>query len=388
MGTVKKDDPKLEISKVNVGSKFYKFNPLITKESTVDNPSRLFDAQDFAKTKQEQHFVDTEEPHKLRRRLILKDHPEMRELIAPEPLSVLLIFGILCSQLWIAINIQHCGWFAYLVVLYCYGGTVNHTTLLLNHEISHDLCFGRANPKSIEGQVRWALNRAAGIITNFCTGVPFSISFRRYHLDHHAYQGSTTQDADLPVPVEMTLFQGTCGKLSYMVTQLFWYAVRPSIGMGKQISLWEIINILVQLGFNTWVVQRWGWGPMIYLLCSNAFFYIHVCGGHFIAEHYEFVEGFETYSYTGSCNLFNLNVGYHIEHHDFTGIAWSRIWKVRELAPEWYKHLPTHTSYARVIYNYIFHPDIGPWSRIVRVGSKKKAGANIADDSGSLDADI
>jgi len=88
--------------------------------------------------------------------------------------------------------------------------------------------------------------------------------------------------------------------------------------------------------------------------------------GHFIAEHYQFVKGQETYSYYGPCNWVNFNVGYHYEHHDFPKVAWSKLPQVREIAPEYYKTLPSYTSYVAVIFRYIWDPKIGPFSRIKR----------------------
>jgi sphingolipid delta-4 desaturase len=66
---------------------------------------------------------------------------------------------------------------------------------------------------------------------------------------------------------------------------------------------------------------------------------------HFIAEHYEFVKGQETYNYYGIMNFFNLNLGYHMEHHDFPWIPWNQLPKVHAIAKEFYDTVPFHTSY-------------------------------------------
>jgi len=114
----------------------------------------------------------------------------------------------------------------------------------------------------------------------------------------------------------------------------------------------------------------------MYFWGAKSFFYLfggtllgmglHPAAGHFIAEHYEFETNAETYSYYGPMNIFAVNVGYHNEHHDFPRVPWTKLPEVKRLAPEFYDHLPHHTSYIWVIYQYITNPNVGPYSRVKR----------------------
>jgi len=300
----------------------------------------------------------TEEPHASRRKEILKKHPEIKTLFGPDPWlavwSLLLVAFQVCS---LAV-IRQLSWGPTLVLAYCLGGTLNHSLMLAVHEIAHSLAFGFSHPIA---------NRALGMIANLPLGLPMSVTFRYYHLNHHKHQGDRKLDTDIPTALEARLFDTTAGKCVWMVLQPFFYCFRPLVVDPRPPGALELTNVAVQLAFNAAVVHVFGWRCLAYLAAGTVLAMgLHPVAGHFIAEHYMFAKGQETYSYYGPLNMLCFNVGYHNEHHDFPFVPGSRLPMVRAMAPEYYDTLPRHDSWVRVIYAFITDPSIGPYARVIR----------------------
>ena len=70
------------------------------------------------------------------------------------------------------------------------------------------------------------------------------------------------------------------------------------------------------------------------------------------------LQGQETYSYYGPLNALTYNVGYHNEHHDFPQIPHSRLYRLRQIAPEFYNTLTWHTSWCWIIYKFLTDPEV------------------------------
>ena len=93
---------------------------------------------------------------------------------------------------------------------------------LAMHEISHGLAFRR---------LFW--NRVFGIIANLPMGVPAFGSFKRYHMEHHKYQGEEGIDTDVPTPFEIGFFNNTMKKVLWVFLQPAFYALRPLFTVPK-----------------------------------------------------------------------------------------------------------------------------------------------------------
>jgi len=142
----------------------------------------------------------------------------------------------------------------------------------------------------------------------------------------------------------------------------------------KPVTTWEIFNWICAITFDVFIYLYFGDKALTYLLASTFLGHgLHPSAGHFVAEHFAFgsesgsgSSGQETFSYYGSLNYINFNVGYHVEHHDFPRVPWTKLPKLREIAKEYYDDLPSYTSYIYVLYTYIMDPTLGPMSRIKR----------------------
>ncbi|EAA00223.3 AGAP012111-PA [Anopheles gambiae str. PEST] len=174
-------------------------------------------------------------------------------------------------------------------------------------------------------------------------------------------------DTDLPTYLEAKLFCTTLGKFFWVCLQPLFYIFRPLVVNPKPPQKLELVNGVIQLAFNTIVVQYFGWKVMVYLIVGSLLAMgLHPVAGHFISEHYMFAKGFETYSYYGPLNWITFNVGYHNEHHDFPAVPGRLLPEVKRIAPEFYDNIPQHTSWTRVLYDFITDPSVGPYARIKR----------------------
>ncbi|KAG9591323.1 dihydroceramide delta(4)-desaturase, partial [Aureobasidium melanogenum] len=325
----------------------------------------------------------TEEPHRSRRMAIIKAHPEVLKLCGPEPLTiplVLAVVGLQCTCAYLLSNTPFWSWRSWLTA-YIIGATANQNLFLAIHEISHNLAFKSG-----------LANRLFAIVANLPIGIPYSASFRPYHLTHHKSLGVDGLDTDLPTALEAFFLDSIAGKAFFCTFQILFYALRPM--MVYQIPLTKIhaLNIAVQLLFDYVLIQSWGGKAVGYFILSSFLAgSLHPVAGHFIAEHYVFDRASlenkqardpkqripvpETFSYYGPLNLLTYNVGLHNEHHDFPAIPWTRLWKVNEIAKEFYQDLPYHRSWVGVIWQFIMDKEVGMWCRVKRKEGGRKVGA-------------
>lgn len=304
-----------------------------------------------------------EEPHRTRRTAILKAHPEIRKLMGHEPLTKYVVMSVAVMQLSIALamwanGIHPLDW-RFLLSAYVIGGTANQNIFLAIHEITHNLAF-----KSIRA------NRILAIVANLPIGIPYAMTFKPYHIEHHKHLGEDGIDTDMPTKYELWCLNNVLGKAFFATFQLLFYALRPGLVRVQRLGPWHFANIGLQLAFDALLYEACGrsWTPLLYLLMSSFFAgSLHPMAGHFIAEHYMFSQiQQETWSYYGPLNIFLYNVGYHNEHHDFPSVPWTRLPELHKIASEFYTVLPYHTSWTMVILQFIFSDHSGMNMRVKR----------------------
>ena len=74
-----------------------------------------------------------------------------------------------------------------LSAAYLIGAFADHALFVMIHECAHNLLFKKRNA-----------NTWAAILANLPQIFPSAVSFQRYHLKHHSFQGIHELDADLP----------------------------------------------------------------------------------------------------------------------------------------------------------------------------------------------
>ncbi len=335
--------------------------------------------QDQSSNRDQFFWTYTEEPHRTRRQAIIKAHPGITKLCGPEPLTKYLVLLVVLLQTYCAYLLSSTpilSW-KFLMTAYIVGATANQNLFLSIHEISHNLAF--RSPSA---------NRALAIFANLPIGIPYSASFRPYHLTHHKSLGVAGLDADLPTSFEAIFLDSLLGKAFFCTFQILFYAIRPMCVYQIPLTGVHYANIIVQLAFDACLVRAFGTNALVYLILSSFLAgSLHPCAAHFIAEHYAFdapssaskqpsnVPIPETYSYYGYLNILTYNVGYHNEHHDFPAVPWSRLPSLHKIAKEFYEPLPYHKSWPLVLWKFILDREVGLWCRVKRTEGGRLVGS-------------
>jgi len=301
------------------------------------------------------------EPHRGRARAILSTHPEIRRHFGRNPYSAIAIVGLVVAQLGIAAWSSDRPWILLVVVAYAIGAFLNHALLVMVHECAHHLVFRRP-----------AANVAAGVLAGLPTVIVNSVTWSRYHLKHHARQGVYELDFDVPSRWEAS-FIGTSA-----LRKAIWLVLFPLFNMQRAFRNtseieefrpdgWVLLNVALQFGLAVTLIALWGPKALVYLLASTSFAIgLHPLGGRWLQEHFVTHGGQETYSYYGPLNRVAFNVGYHNEHHDFPGVAWSRLPAITDAAPEAYDQLASHRSWSRLVLTFLTNRECSLFRRVVR----------------------
>lgn len=304
-------------------------------------------------------FATGPEPHRLRTREIMVKHPDVRTLIGKNPLSIFAILGLVGGMVGLAYLVRESPWWVLLLVAYGVGAFANHALFVMIHECTHNLLFKRKS---------W--NQAAAILSNLPHTLPSAISFAKYHIKHHAFQGIHELDADLPDYWEAKLINHSFfGKAIWLLLFPIFQAIRiVRLKEIKPIDGWIVANWIAQIIFDVaiWIL----FGPKAFFFLLFSFFFsvgLHPLGARWIQEHYLVLdEKQETYSYYGPLNALAFNVGYHNEHHDFPSVPWNKLPSLKHKASEYYDTLKAHNSWTSLFFRFLFDNNISIYMRILR----------------------
>jgi sphingolipid delta-4 desaturase len=316
-------------------------------------------------------FSSGPEPHRSRTRRILTEHPGVKYLMGRNPYTLLAIGGLVGGMIFLSYFLRASSWWIILLVAYTVGAFANHGLFVMIHECTHNLLFRKKS---------W--NHAAAIIANLPHGVPSAISFIRYHIKHHVFQGVHELDADLPDFWEARLINNSfLGKVTWLLFFPFFQFFRTfRLKEIKPVDGWIIGNVVVQIIFDValWML----WGPKAFFFLLLSFFFsvgLHPLGARWIQEHYLTLdENQETYSYYGPLNAVAFNVGYHNEHHDFPSVPWNRLPRLNREAPAFYNSLLSHRSWTKLFFQFLFDKKMSLYLRVLR---KERNKVELNDES-------
>jgi len=309
---------------------------------------------------------------------LLRDHPEIKELYGQHPWSALLTAVIFVVHAYMAYYFALYSWPVLIIGSYTVGAWMAFVLQTVGHDATHRLVFKSAG-----------LNKLVALVTFLQVFLgPFGSVWMYEHMWHHnvvvdkcirygpqsnptllkAFMSlmfmvvvqmvlivaSTTLGATLLVTIPLGLLG--LRKSLYPAT----FGLPPFNRFPQSLNGWMAANIFACWAYNIAMIYFFGWKAFAYHMLSalwmNGF---HPLGMRQVQEHYFIQKGQPTNSVYTSVHTYCLNVGYHVEHHDFAAIPWNRLPLLTKIAPEYYtKDLKYYTSYTQVLFEFLFNKGI------------------------------
>ena len=112
--------------------------------------------------------------------MILKKYPEIKKLMGYDPMVAVYVSIEVFGNIALACLLQDASWHVIIPMAWVVSATINHSLGGAIHEIGHNLAFGHNRPLA---------NRVLGMFANLPMAVPLSVTYKKYHSDHHRYLG-------------------------------------------------------------------------------------------------------------------------------------------------------------------------------------------------------
>ncbi|MDX1377728.1 MAG: fatty acid desaturase [Anaerolineales bacterium] len=327
-------------------------------------------------------MVPANDWHTRRRRMILRAHPEIRKLTSlPAEFYFWLMSALLLLHLGVGTTIAvyaqtGIAWFWTIVL----AATIGAFLIFALQQLTHELCHVKRNRRQM----------MPALLADFAvgsTGPAYAAYYFIFHMPHHAKTGNE-DDPDLKYHAEwadpprwlarsrltrflwITLFGLFTIEILFLEHKLGvvprpWFSIR-----NKRL----VLLLLGKYGFMALTFWLGGFWCFLYFRLAAGFSvgaFAHPYLGFWLMQHAATARnGYQpTVSYSGSRIWHWLNLGelYHLEHHDFPWVPFTKIEAVRRIAPEYYRSCHVVTSVWRLTWDWLSHTDGSPWSDVAGV---------------------
>ncbi len=304
--------------------------------------------------------------HAQRRRAIYRKHPEVLRLLEKEPRTPYVVVAAFVVQTSVGLTLPRvvagCSWPTAILILVILAVTVGAVSGFLFQALCHELSHARPLTR---------FTRFAMYLCSLPSNFPWSRYYRYEHVNHHVFTGT---EGDLDGPVLYHPWQHPPAALNSPFGRWLWtllyglwlfpiYAYRKAMfdAPGRGLRIDEALMF-------GWQVLICLWSPwsLVYLHLSSAFSLGALCHpflGWWLMQHMHVTNADDAHKvglvhnsgveragvmFQPTCSYYpssrvgaawqwlNFSELLHVEHHDFPPIPWTRLHRLKKLAPEFY----------------------------------------------------